>query len=136
MRKRRKALKFKVGDQVWVEWEGRTSLDRVEVIDEDCGVGLHYDLAKLGWMYEKCMRAVGPDHESSTAPDRSYYDWIPGVRCRDVAKHFPFNLGCALNYIWRAGRKSPDAVADLRKARDFIDYQIEHLEGGTQEAGK
>lgn len=130
MRNRHKALKFKVDDQVWVDWDGRTSLDRVMEIDAGCEVGLHYRLEKLGWIYEKYMRAVGLD-EAPSKLDRSYYDWIPGVRCRDVAKHFPFNLGCALKYIWRAGRKSPDAVADLRKARDFIDYQIEFL---TQES--
>ena len=40
-----------------------------------------------------------------------------------------FCLGNALKYIWRAGLKT-DAVEDLKKARWYIDREIERL-GGT-----
>ena len=37
-----------------------------------------------------------------------------------------FCLGNALKYIWRAGLKT-DAVEDLKKARWYIDREIERL---------
>lgn len=47
-----------------------------------------------------------------------------------------FNLGSAVKYIARAGRKD-DIVQDLKKAREFISFEIEALEaerGVTEEA--
>lgn len=38
-----------------------------------------------------------------------------------------FNLGSAVKYIARAGRKD-DIVQDLRKAREFLAFEIEALE--------
>ena len=40
-----------------------------------------------------------------------------------------FNLGCAIKYIARAGKKGP-ALEDLKKARNCIDREIQHLEAG------
>lgn len=38
-----------------------------------------------------------------------------------------FNLGSAVKYIARAGRKD-DIAQDLRKAREFLTFEIEALE--------
>ena len=38
-----------------------------------------------------------------------------------------FNLGSALKYIARAGRKD-DIVQDLRKAQEYIDFEIQAIE--------
>lgn len=35
-----------------------------------------------------------------------------------------FNLGNAVKYISRAGRKSADPVPDLEKALDYLNYEI------------
>lgn len=46
-----------------------------------------------------------------------------------------FNLGSAVKYIARAGRKD-DIVQDLKKAREFLNFEIEALEaerGQTEE---
>ena len=51
-----------------------------------------------------------------------------GVECIDIAEHMNFCLGNALKYIWRAGLKG-DAVEDLKKARWYIDREIERIEG-------
>lgn len=40
-----------------------------------------------------------------------------------------FNLGNVLKYIARAGKKTPDALVDLRKARAYLDYEIERVGG-------
>ena len=38
-----------------------------------------------------------------------------GVECIDIIEHYPFNIGNAIKYLWRAGRKG-DAIEDLEKA--------------------
>lgn len=38
-----------------------------------------------------------------------------------------FNLGSCLKYIARAGRKD-DIIQDLRKAREFLNFEIDYLE--------
>jgi hypothetical protein len=54
-----------------------------------------------------------------------------GLDCLDViaALNLNFALGSALKYLWRAGRKTPDRIQDLEKARDFIDREIRRLKG-------
>ena len=43
-----------------------------------------------------------------------------------------FNLGSAVKYISRAGRKG-DKIEDLEKARQFLDFEIEALKEGRVE---
>ena len=38
-----------------------------------------------------------------------------------------FNLGCSVKYIARAGKKD-DIIQDLKKARQYLDFEIEALE--------
>lgn len=40
-----------------------------------------------------------------------------------------FSLGSAFKYIARAGKKSPDPVEDLMKARWYINHEIARIEG-------
>jgi len=67
------------------------------------------------------MNAV--DHPSHYAEGRKYEpidvieDWELG-----------FCLGNAVKYISRAGRKN-DALEDLKKARWYLDREIERMEG-------
>lgn len=59
-----------------------------------------------------------------------WYTWIPGIECMDVARHFPYCLGAAIKYIWRAGRKNPEKkIEDLKKAREYLDREIAFAEG-------
>ena len=48
---------------------------------------------------------------------------------KDVIREWDlnFNLGSAVKYIARAGRKD-DAILDLKKAIEFIGFEIEYLE--------
>jgi uncharacterized protein related to proFAR isomerase len=39
-----------------------------------------------------------------------------------------FTLGNVLKYICRAGKKTEDSLSDLKKAREYIDMEIRHLE--------
>ena len=53
-----------------------------------------------------------------------------GPECIEVTGWMNFNLGNAVKYCWRSGRKTPDAIEDLRKARTYIQFEIDRL---TQE---
>lgn len=48
------------------------------------------------------------------------------IECIDVTRHFDFNLGNAIKYIWRAKHK--DGIQDLKKAAWYINDTIKQLE--------
>lgn len=49
-----------------------------------------------------------------------------GVECIDITEHFNFNLGRAIECIWRAGLEE-DGQQDLAKARWYIDREISRV---------
>lgn len=54
------------------------------------------------------------------------------IECIDfiLDKELDFSLGNAVKYIVRAGRKNPEKqIEDLQKAIQYIQFEIEHLEG-------
>jgi len=55
---------------------------------------------------------------------KHYTDHPSGIECIQITEHMSFNLGNALKYIWRCDLKK-DAIEDLRKARWYIDREIE-----------
>ena len=44
------------------------------------------------------------------------------IECIDIARHFNFNLGNAIKYLWRHELKN--GIEDLKKARWYIDDEI------------
>ena len=62
-----------------------------------------------------------------------HYNNIEGIECIDVARHFNFNLGNAIKYIWRCNHKRPDPVADLKKAISYLQYEIEDVESKNED---
>lgn len=72
----------------------------------------------------------GPEAEDIINNPSHYTSTVPGIECKDVAGWFSFNLGAAIKYIWRAGRKDKDkTVEDLNKARKFLEFEILRLGG-------
>lgn len=58
-----------------------------------------------------------------------HYQNVPGIECKDVIGWFPGFVACAIKYLWRCGYKpDTDPIQDLRKAIEFIEYEIERLE--------
>lgn len=68
-------------------------------------------------------------------------DWYTqhpsGVECIDVARYYPFNVGNAIKYLWRAGLKKDSSltdvekeIEDLKKAIWYINDRITQLENG------
>jgi hypothetical protein len=57
-----------------------------------------------------------------------HYNGNPsGVECIDVVEHMTFNIGNAVKYLWRAGKKG-DPLEDLKKAARYVNREIEKLE--------
>ena len=56
-----------------------------------------------------------------------YAETVPGIECIEVTRHFNFNRGNAIKYIWRAGFKS-DEIEDLKKAIWYLNDEIEKLQ--------
>lgn len=48
-----------------------------------------------------------------------YIDHPSGIECIEVVEHLSFNVGNAIKYLWRAGRKGP-ADEDLAKAAWYV----------------
>lgn len=66
----------------------------------------------------------------------SYYDFPNGVQVRDISAHLTSFGGQALQYVARAtrldGNNKGEAVKDLQKALDFIQWEIDRLEAGNE----
>jgi dUTP pyrophosphatase len=55
------------------------------------------------------------------------------IYCWEVTRalKLDFELGNAFKYLWRAGRKTDDRLADLKKAREYLNQAIESIEQGS-----
>ena len=62
-------------------------------------------------------------HDAVNHP-KHYTEHPSGIECIQITEHMGFCLGNAVKYIWRADLKN-DAIEDLRKARWYIDREIE-----------
>jgi len=67
--------------------------------------------------------------ESNSIDHPTHYNSHPsGIECIEIVKHFNFSVGNAIKYLWRAGLKG-DAIEDLKKAKWYIDCEIEMRKG-------
>ena len=66
-------------------------------------------------------------HDAVNRP--AHYTGHPsGIECIQITEHMGFNLGNAVKYIWRCDLKQ-DAIEDLKKAKWYIQREIEKREG-------
>ena len=83
------------------------------------------------WYLEKSeAKSETPKAKSVDAVNHPpHYKQHPsGVECIAITEHMGFCLGNAVKYIWRADEKGKD-IEDLKKARWYIDREIEKREG-------
>jgi hypothetical protein len=59
---------------------------------------------------------------------KHYNEHPSGVEAIDIIEHFTFNLGNAVKYIWRAGRKGSQHLEDLKKAAWYLNREIARLQ--------
>lgn len=67
--------------------------------------------------------------------NQDYYSLPNGITCLQVIRYFPNNIGNAIKYLWRHGRKnelgisnSEKAIEDLNKCMVYIKDQIKLIE--------
>ena len=86
---------------------------------------------------KKTSPAVAPQKKvDSRVEHPSYYNAHPsGVECIDIVRHYNFNVGNVIQYLWRHGLKREEgmnnkakALKDLRQARFYLDDEIKRLE--------
>jgi hypothetical protein len=53
-----------------------------------------------------------------------YISHPSGVECIDIVEHMPYNIGCAVAYLWRCDIKHDDPIVDMRKAIWYIEREI------------
>lgn len=54
-----------------------------------------------------------------------------GVECIQITEWFTFGLGNVIKYVWRAGLKGDGPLEDLRKAKFYLEREIERLENAA-----
>ena len=65
---------------------------------------------------------------------KHYNSHPSGVDCITVVEHMNFNVGNAIKYLWRTEHKN--GLQDLKKARWYIDREIQRIEGATPKKGQ
>ena len=82
---------------------------------------------------EHCLQCGGRLNvlDKSTVNNPKHYNQHPsGVECITITKHFNFNIGNAIKYLWRAGLKEGSSVEeDLSKASWYIARELERRIG-------
>jgi hypothetical protein len=58
----------------------------------------------------------------------AHYQFSNGAQVIDITENLTFNAGNVVKYVARAGRKTDDPIEDLRKARFYINREIERLQ--------
>ena len=76
--------------------------------------------------FEKTPNKAQPLHDAVNHPSH-YTEHPSGVECIQITEHMNFCLGNAVKYIWRAGLKNDNAIEDLKKARWYVDRELERL---------
>ena len=80
-----------------------------------------------------CAQPVEKRPEDDPVKHPRHYTSHPsGVECKDIIGHYPFFIGSAIKYLWRAGLKTDNPIEDLRKAIKCIEFEIERLGGSVE----
>lgn len=85
----------------------------------------------------KAMESTEPVPESDDLVNHmvnhpDHYTWHPTAECHEVVEEFPYNVGTAMAYLWRSGRKSLDPTEDIEKAIKHLEFECARLRARTQ----
>jgi hypothetical protein len=104
-------------------------------VGSDVSVFLACDQGKVMADYSDGLVDIIVEALSPDAVNPSHYaeGWSNGAQVIDITEHLTSNGGQAVQYIVRStrfdGGNKGDLVEDLRKARWFVDREIQRLEG-------
>lgn len=64
----------------------------------------------------------------------SHYNSHPsGVECIEIIRYYPFTVGSAIKYLWRAGLKKDPSMSDIDKEIEDIQKAIWCLQDRVKE---
>ena len=73
------------------------------------------------------------EHDAVNHP-KHYTSHASGVECIEITRHYNFDIGNAIKYLWRAGLKKEQGLSDVekeiedcKKAIWYINDHIKHL---------
>lgn len=79
---------------------------------------------------DKTLSEIGKAESDPVKAPSHYRQHPSGVECIEIIQWFPLNIGSAVKYLWRAGLKEGNpTIQDLRKAIQYIEFEIKRLEG-------
>lgn len=107
-----------VGDFLRKREKGTAGVD-IEAATKEWARELKYKSRNSKMIQDRYDNVHNPAH---------YNSHPSGVECIEITKHMNFCLGNAMKYIWRADLKN-DAIEDLKKAKWYIECEIQRREG-------
>ena len=79
--------------------------------------------------YPEWIETKAPAQPDAVCHPPHYTSHPSGIECIQIVEHLGFCIGNAIKYLWRAGLKN-DAIEDLKKARWYVDREIQRREKG------
>ena len=58
---------------------------------------------------------------------KHYTSHPSGVECIDITRYYPFAIGCAIKYLWRAGLKKEQGLEDKQKEIEDLEKAIWYI---------
>jgi hypothetical protein len=93
-----------------------------------CGDEITRIGVKKDGLYYCNHHCLDNDVNDAVSHPKHYTSHPSGIECIQVTEHMNFNLGNAVKYLWRSGKKEKQ-IEDLKKAAWYINREIEKLEG-------
>ena len=59
---------------------------------------------------------------------RHYNARKDGLECIDIIRHYTYDIGCAIKYLWRAGIKTEDGMTDREKEIEDLHKAIWYID--------
>ena len=97
-----------------------------------------YDTILKDYILENCMVYKDENVNKDKVNHPSYYNSHPsGVECIDIVRHYNFDIGNVIKYLWRAGLKKEKGysskekeIEDCEKALFYLQDHIKQLKKG------
>lgn len=105
-----------------------------EVVTDPSDTYTGYKISELPETARESLKlAKNVEFSISTPVDPDHYKFPGGAEVRRISEWLTCNIGQAVQYLARSsridGNNKGDAREDLEKARRFIDFELERLEG-------
>lgn len=76
-------------------------------------------------------------HKDDSVSHPAYYTQHPsGIECIEITRHYPFSIGNAMKYLWRAGLKKDASLSDLEKEVEDLKKAIWYINDRINELKK